>query len=1298
MTSVPTDPLSGTLAADRPRIASLLGAIESRARQGRPVERERALLAELLERSRGRHEARAARMPRPRFPEDLPIAQHRDEIARLIREHPVTIVCGETGSGKTTQIPKICVELGRGAAGFIGCTQPRRIAARSLAHRLSQELSEAPRAFVGHKIRFQDATRPETVIKVMTDGVLLAEVHSDRELRAYDTIIVDEAHERSLNIDFLLGYIKRLVKVRPELKVVVTSATIDTDRFSQFFDGAPVIEVSGRTYPVEVRYRPELFETEDEDDEPVDMNEAIAKATEEIVRESRSGDVLVFLPGEREIRETAETLRKHPLAKNRSGGQAIEILPLFSRLSAEEQDRVFETSGHRRIVLATNVAETSLTVPGIKYVIDTGLARIKRYSPRQKIDQLRIEPVSQAAARQRAGRCGRVAAGIAIRLYAEKDFDERPAFTTPEILRTSLASVILRMAGLDLGPIAEYPFLEPPTPRQVEDGYRLLFELGAIDAQRALTPLGKELARLPVDPRVGRMLIAARDFECMSEMVILAAALSIQDPRDRPQQLREQSDRAHEEFRDDSSDFLQLLNLWKFFDTEFLHKKSNRKLYETCREHFLSYVRMREWRDLAGQLREMAAELKIRENASPATYEQIHRALMTGLIGNVGMKALDGDHYHGPRGIQFHIWPGSGLKKNRPKWIVAGELQETTRVFARNVARVEVDWIERAGAHLIERNYAEPHWDKARGEVIAYETVTLFGLVLAARRKVGFGNIDPERAHDVFIEGALVAGQMESSHPFWVHNRKLILDVEDLEHRARRPDVLVDDRAIFDFYAARIPDDIRDIRSFDTWYRQASKKEPRILFLAREDLMRHGAESVTEELYPRQMKIGDALFPLAYRFEPGHPLDGVTINVPLALLNQVDEPTIDWLVPGMIRDKVAWTMKALPKRIRTQLVPVPEHVTRFLEWARPGERTVKDTVMLYAQRVIGDRLDDIAWSKDEPPPYMLMNIRVVDEAKRELATGRDLAELRRRLGEAATLTLAKSKPGLEREGITAWDFGELPEQVSFRRGNQTMTGFPALADEGTSVAIRLFDTRDRADESHRAGVRRLLAFELREQLRQLERGLPGLNQVAMRFQPIITADRLRADLFEAIVDRAFIGDDAVPRTPRAFEDQKKRAKARLPAVSEAALRHANAVFEASQHLVQALARNASLTRVVADVKAARERLVYPGFFARTPWERLEHLPRYLRGYALRLEKFRANSERDQKHAHAIHTMWQNYEARAKSDHDAGRRDPKLEEYRWLIEELRVSLFAQELRTPFPVSAKRLQRFWDEHLR
>src|SRR4051812_34364894 len=816
--ALPPEILDGTLAADHPRIASLLESIAARDKAGRPAERERALLGDLLERSRSRHATRMARMPRPEFPEELPIARHRDEIAALVRDHPVSIVCGETGSGKTTQLPKICVALGRGGAGLIGCTQPRRIAARSLAQRLAAELAGAPKGFVGHKIRFQDQTRPDTVVKVMTDGVLLAETHSDRELRAYDTLIVDEAHERSLNVDFLLGYLKRLAAVRPELRVVVTSATIDTERFSRFFDGAPVIEVSGRTYPVEVRYRPEFFEVEEEDDEPVDMNEAIARAVDEIARGSRTGDILVFLPGEREIREAAEVLRKHH-------PQKTEILPLFSRLPAEEQDRVFEPSAHRRIVLATNVAETSLTVPGIHYVIDTGLARIKRYSPRQKIDQLRIEPISQAAARQRAGRCGRVASGVAIRLYAEKDFEERPEFTTPEILRTSLASVILRMAALELGAITEFPFLEPPTPRQVEDGYRQLFELGAIDDARKLTDLGRELARIPVDPRVGRMLIAAREFHCASEMVILAAALSIQDPRDRPQALREQSDRAHEEFRDDASDFLQLLNLWKFFDTEFAHKKSNRKLYETCREHFLSYVRMREWRDLAGQLRELASELRIRENGTPATYEQVHRALLTGLIGNVGMKALDGDHYHGPRGLQFYVWPGSGLKKNRPKWIMAGELQETTRVFARNVARVEPDWIEKAAGHLVERLHAEPHWDKARGEVVAYENVTLFGLVLVARRKVSFGRNDPARAREIFIEGALVAGEFDTPQPFWAHNRKLIHEVEELEHRARRPDVLVDDRAIFDFYAARLPAEARDARSFEPWYREAARKD-----------------------------------------------------------------------------------------------------------------------------------------------------------------------------------------------------------------------------------------------------------------------------------------------------------------------------------------------------------------------------------------------------------------------------------------------------------------------------------------
>ncbi|HEX4944991.1 MAG TPA: ATP-dependent RNA helicase HrpA [Usitatibacteraceae bacterium] len=1287
MTALPEDLLAATLAADHPKLAALADTVRARMAAGRACERERSLLEDLLARSRNAYAGRLARLPDPRFPDDLPIAQRRDDIAALVAKHPVTIVCGETGSGKTTQIPKICLALKRGAAGLIGCTQPRRIAARSLATRLAHELPGTPRGFVGHKIRFQDRTGPETVLKVMTDGILLAETHSDRELRAYDTIIVDEAHERSLNIDFLLGYVKRLVVARPELKVIVTSATIDTQRFSDFFGGAPVIEVSGRTWPVEVRYRPEFFEVDDEDDEPVDMNEAIARAVDEIASEARTGDILVFLPGEREIREAAETLRKHH-------PKGAEILPLFSRLSAEEQDRVFEPAAHRRIVLSTNVAETSLTVPGIHYVIDTGLARVKRFSPRQKIDQLRIEPVSQAAARQRAGRCGRVASGVAIRLYAEENFAARPEFTTPEILRTSLASVILRMAALELGNIAAFPFIEPPTPRQIEDGYRSLFELGAIDERRVLTPLGHELARLPLDPRIGRMLVAAREFNCLREMLILASALSIQDPRDRPQDKRQESDRAHEEFRDESSDFQQLINLWKFFDEAFHHKESNRKLWATCREHFLSYVRMREWRDLAGQLRELAADLKIRENTTDATYEQVHRALLTGLISNVGLKAQEGDHYNAPRGIPFAIWPGSGLKKGRPRWVMAGELQETTRVFARNVARIDPEWIEKAAAHLVTRTHAEPHWDRARGEVMAYESVALYGLVIAARRKVSYGRLDPARSREVFIEGALVAGEFDTKLPFFAHNRALIREVEDLEHRARRQDVLVDERAIFGFYAARLPADVRDTVSLEAWYREAGKADAKLLFLAKSDLMRHGAESVTEELFPKQLRIGNDAFALAYRFEPGHPMDGVTMNVPLALLNQVDEAVIDWLVPGMVRDKVAWTMKALPKRVRTLLVPVPEHVTKFLERVNPGERPIAEEVLAYASRLAGERLDADVWSREDAPAHLAMNLRVVDDAKRELAMGRDLAALRRQLGEAAQLTLAQSKPGLEREGITAWDFGDLPAEVSFRRGNQALTGYPALVDEGASVAIRLFDTRDKAVQAHRGGVKRLLAFELREQVKYLERGPQGFNALALKLQAVTSAEKLREDIAAAVIDRAFIGDDETPRTPKSFEEQKKRARTRLPAVTEALTRHVIAIAEAHHALTAVLAQGASLGKVAHEVKAQRDQLVHPGFLARTPWERLEHIPRYLKGGALRLQKYRANAERDLRHAPVVAGLWAQYEA----DREAGKGGARLEEFRWLVEELRVSLFAQELKTPLPVSAKRLQKFRDEYLR
>ncbi|MBK7658197.1 MAG: ATP-dependent RNA helicase HrpA [Betaproteobacteria bacterium] len=1279
------------MAADHPKIAALAATVAERTRSGRPHEREKAILEALVDRSRKAYAVRAARLPVPHFPEDLPIAQKREDIAALVAKHPVTIVCGETGSGKTTQIPKICLALGRGAAGLIGCTQPRRIAARSLSSRLAQELPGTPKGFVGHKIRFQDRTVPESAIKVMTDGILLAETHSDRELRAYDTIIVDEAHERSLNIDFLLGYLKRLVERRPDLKVVVTSATIDTQRFSDFFGGAPVIEVSGRTYPVEVRYRPEFFEIEDEDDEPVDMNEAIVKAVDEIDRESRTGDILVFLPGEREIREAAEALRKHH-------PKGAEILPLFSRLSAEEQDRVFERSARRRIVLSTNVAETSLTVPGIHYVIDTGLARVKRFSPRQKIDQLRIEPISQAASKQRSGRCGRVASGVAIRLFSEEQFTGRPEYTTPEILRTSLASVILRMAALELGDIAAFPFVEPPTPRQIEDGYKSLFELGALDGKRTLTPLGHELARLPVDPRIGRMLLAAREFDCLAEMIILTAALSIQDPRDRPQDKRQESDRAHEEFRDDASDFVQLMNLWKFFDEAFRHKESGRKLWQVCRDHFLSYVRMREWRDLAGQLREMAADLKIRENPSAATYEQVHRALLTGLISNVGLKAQEGDHYNAPRGIPFAIWPGSGLKKNRPRWIMAGELQETTRVFARNVARIEPEWIEAAAQHLVTRLHNEPHWDRTRGEVAAYETVSLYGLTIVARRKVSFGKLDPVRAREIFIEGALVAGEFDTRQPFLAHNQRLVKEVQDLEHRARRQDVLVDDRALYSYFDAIVPAEVRDARSFEHWYEGRAKAEPKLLHLTKEDLMRHGAESVTEELFPRQFRLGDHVFPLAYRFEPSHPMDGVTMNVPLALLNQLDEAALDWLVPGMVRDKIAWTMKALPKRIRSALVPVPEHVTAFLERVKPGARPIAEEVLAYASRQVGERLDSDVWSKDQPPDHLRMNLRIVDDAKRELAMGRDLGALRKQLGEAAQLTLAQSKPGLEREGIKAWDFGDLPAEVAFRRGNQAMTGYPALVDEGESVAIRLMDTKEKALDAHRGGVRRLLAFDLKEQVKQLERGPSSFNALALKLQSVMPADKLRADFVACVMDRAFIGEDEPPRSPKGYEEQKKRAKTRLPAVSEAVARHAMAIADANHALTAALAQSAGLGKLAHEVKAQQQRLVFAGFLARTPWEKLGELPRYLKGLALRTQKARSNPERDVRHGPVIAGLWNQYEARAAADHEAERRDPKLEEFRWLIEELRISLFAQELKTPFPVSAKRLQKFWDEHLR
>ncbi len=893
--------LSGCMLRDRHRLRGALARALDARRQGRPTP-GLTELAQQIERSAARAGERLARLPAVRYPEELPVTERKDEIAAAIAAHQVVIVSGETGSGKTTQLPKICLELKRGTAGMIAHTQPRRIAARTVAARIAHELGTPLGEQVGYRVRFSDRVSDDNYLRVMTDGILLAETQTDRFLNAYDTIIIDEAHERSLNIDFLLGYVKRLLPRRPELKLIITSATIDAQRFSRHFGDAPVIEVSGRLYPVDVRYRP--IEADDEDEQDIDLPEAIADAADDLMRSSASGDLLVFLPGEREIRETAEALRKHAFHGVR--GEHVEILPLFARLSVQEQEQVFQPSGMRRIVLATNVAETSLTVPGIKCVIDSGLARVNRYSYRNKHEMLQVEKISRASADQRAGRCGRVSSGVCVRLYSEADYAARPPFTDPEILRASLASVILRMKALKLGEVEDFPFVEAPSARAIADGYSLLQELNAVDEQRRLTAVGARLAELPIDPSLARMIVAARDENCLTEMLIVASGLAVQDPRDRPLEKAEAADTAHAQFADDRSEFLGLIKLWSFFDDALKHKKSNRKLAQLCRETFLSYVRMREWRDLHGQLHAQMAESGARFNETPATYEQLHRAVLSGLLGNVGAKSEDPGQYLGARGIKFAIFPGSPLKKKGPPWLMAAELTETTRLYARTVAAIEAQWLERVGAHLIKRTYHDPHWEKAGGQAVAFERLTLYGLVVVPRRRVAFGPIDPVAAREIFIREGLVHAQLGPARAaFLRHNEDLKQEIQALEDKSRRHDVLVDDEVIFAFYDAIVPPEVWSAQQFERWRRDAERRNPKLLFLTREQLMRHAAEEITEQRFPEALEVGGVAYPLAYKFEPGHPLDGVTLTVPLHLLNQLDETRCEWLVPGLLRDKVS---------------------------------------------------------------------------------------------------------------------------------------------------------------------------------------------------------------------------------------------------------------------------------------------------------------------------------------------------------------------------------------------------------
>lgn len=1269
---------------DRHPLRRKLREVAEALKADKPIERQIAELTRRIAESHANHAARKNALPRPAFAPELPVNQRRDEIAAAIQAHPVVIVCGETGSGKTTQLPKICLELGRGVAGLIGHTQPRRIAARSVASRIAAELQSPLGKAVGYKVRFNDNIHDASYIKLMTDGILLAETQGDRYLNAYDTLIIDEAHERSLNIDFLLGYLKQLLPKRPDLKIIVTSATIDAERFSRHFAGAPVIEVSGRMYPVEVRYRP-LQETE-EDAQEETMEAAILDTVDDLSRLG-GGDILVFLPGEREIRDTAEHLRKHH-------PKGAEILPLFARLSIEDQQKVFRPSGGRRIVLATNVAETSLTVPGIQYVIDTGLARVNRYSPRAKVEQLQIERISQAAARQRAGRCGRVSNGICVRLYSEQDFDARPEFTDPEILRSSLASVILRMAALRLGDVDAFPFIEAPHSRLIADGYQLLQELGAVDQNRRITEIGAQLAKLPLDPRIARMILAAKKENCLREILIISAALSIQDPRERPMEKREAADQAHAKFADERSDFLGFLKLWAWYDEAIRHKKSNRDLLSQCHQHFLSFLRLKEWRELHGQLAAMVAEMEFKPNQQEAAYEQIHRALLAGLLGNIGFKDGEAESYLGARGIRFHIAPGSALKKQRPKWLMAAELMETAKLYARGVARIDPDWIEPLAGSLTQSHYADPRWDRKAAQVAAWERVSLYGLTIVPKRRVHYGPINPEESRAIFIREALANQQFDTRAPFFGHNQKLIAEIEELEHKARRQDVLVDEHTLFAFYDARIPANIFNGITFERWRRQLETTQPLLLHLTRDDLMRHAASDVTEAQFPESLTLSGVELPLKYRFEPGHALDGVTATIPLSLLNQLDPSATEWLVPGMIREKLTYLVKSLPKTIRRVCVPVPEFVTGFLEHDAAG-RELLPALAAYITQRSGLKVAVSDWS--EPlPPHLRMNFRVVDEAGRELAMGRDWLALKHQLGQAAQLTFRSASPAIEKSGLKQWDFGDVPKQLDFSRHGLHMTGYPALEDAGDSVAITLFDTASAAWQSHRKGVRRLMRLELKEQMKQLEKNLPGFNQYALLLRQFMHPEELREDMLTAIADRAFIGEDDLPRSQAEFLRLKQRARARLPAVVESGNRLAQAIAAEVQPLCQALgALPQAQSRLKREIEQQLAQLLPRRFLSATPWECLQYLPRYLKAMRLRLEKYPNAMERDARHSQAILALWQRWQARMETSRDTDAPTPQLQDFRWLLEELRVSLFAQELKTPFPVSVKRLEKIWSE---
>lgn len=1231
-------------------------------------------------------EQRKQQMPKIEYPALLPVSQKRDDIAQAIAHHQVVIVVGEAGSGKTTQLPKICAELGRGKYGLIGHTQPRRLAARSVANRIAEEMETELGGFVGYKVRFTDQISDQTQIKLMTDGILLAEIQNDRFLNQYDTIIIDEAHERSLNIDFILGYLKQLLPRRPDLKVIITSATIDPERFSKHFSNAPIIEVSGRTYPVEVRYRPLAGDDDSESDR--DQLEGIFQAVDELCDEGL-GDILIFMNGEREIRDTADALSKRNL-------RDTEIVPLYARLSAYEQNKIFQPHAGRRIVLATNVAETSLTVPGIKYVIDPGTARISRYSYRTKVQRLPIEPISQASANQRKGRCGRTEEGICIRLYSEEDFLSRPEFTDPEILRTNLASVILQMTALGLGDIEAFPFVEAPDKRNIQDGVRLLEELGAIndqikDPKKRLTESGKQLARLPIDPRLARMVLEASKLGCLKEVMIIASALSIQDPRERPSDKQQSADDKHRRFNHEDSDFLTLVNLWHYIGQQQKALTSN-QFRRQCKLDYLNYLRVREWQDVYTQLHQSTREMGFKLNDEPGSYHAVHSAILVGLLSHIGMKDQEKNEYHGARNARFNIFPASGLFKKQPKWVMSAELVETSKLWARVVAKIEPDWIEPLAKHLSKRSYSEPHWSKKNAAVMAYEKVMLYGIPIVPKRLVNYGTIDPVLSREIFIRSALVEGDWETKHAFFKQNRALLAEVEELEHKSRRRDILVDDEELFQFYDQRVGTEVVSGRHFDAWWKTASRKTPDLLSFEKEMLFKGDASHITDLDYPNFWHQGNLKLKLSYQFEPGENSDGVTVHIPLPILNQVEPHGFDWQIPGLRHELVVSLIKSLPKTLRKNFVPAPNYADAFLARVTPFEMPLLDAMEKELRRMTGVTVLREDWKLDQLPAHLKITYRAVDHRNRKLNESCDLHELKESLKEKVQETLSQvADDDIEQRDLHTWSFGELPKVYQQKRGGFEVRAYPALVDKKDSVEIKLFETEQEQLSAMRVGQRRLILLNVPSPIKYLHANLPNKSKLGLYFNPYGKVLDLIDDCIACGVDKLIEERGGMVWEPQAFEALKEHVRAELGDTVVEIAKQVETILTTAYNINKRLKGKVDFTMAFAlsDVKAQIEGLIFSGFATECGWKRLPDILRYMRAIERRMEKLPVDPNKDRLHMLKIESVANKYKELLNKIPKGMAIPDNVREIRWMLEELRVSYFAQQLGTPYPVSDKRI---------